>query len=600
MGYENFFKFKESPFRLTPDPDYYFPSDVHKEALDTLVYSIRSGEGFVQITGDPGTGKTLLIRTLLRQLKDNVALALILNPSLTPLELIRVIIDDLGGLSSIDTEKQSKEKLIRLFQNALLKKARQGIRTIIIVDEAQNLPNETLEELRLLSNLETDKEKLLQIILIGQVELEEKIESNSLRQLAQRITIRYKLEPLSPKDTASYIKHRLEVAAGDDLVSFAPSILKKIYKFSRGVPRRINIVCERALMAAFVDGKRIIQKNHIKKAIKSIEGKEKQREFSATTVGVLITVILILIGVLAGKIFHQPPDSVQPELTTIAQQSEKPVKQVRPETHPEKPLESISVNNPVASPAVELQEQESTIPPTEAFCVPTNDIFLSIDSAGGVATIWKKEKTGLKLAQKFEIEWPLTAGLFVLGRHKQKGEFIFSPMAASWGTHSQTASILWERVSRWKSAGAVPIIAFSDLKKTGNGIQAGGLAIVESINSWSMAWRSKNLEKLIGFYDDIYYSYELGNPRPRIYNRDQIKEKKSVIFNKSGKITLDIRTPSCFLDPHDQRTAMAVFRQDYRSNIFSDTGIKVLYFRLIDNKESEPTWKIVAKFWIPR
>jgi len=215
MSYEEFFHLKDAPFRLTPDPDYFFPSAVHKEALDTMVFSINAGEGFVLITGNPGSGKTLLVRTLLRQLGDKVNLALVLNPTLSPSELLRVILDDLHVFNMDEIEQMSKEKLLRLFRDNLLENAARGIKTIIIIDEAQNLPKETLEELRMLSNLESDKEKLLQIILVGQLEFEELLKHDDMKQLAQRISIRYRLQPLSADETGGYVRHRLEVAGGN-------------------------------------------------------------------------------------------------------------------------------------------------------------------------------------------------------------------------------------------------------------------------------------------------------------------------------------------------------------------------------------------------
>jgi len=276
MDYKQFFGLKEHPFRLTPDPDFFFPSDSHREALETLLYSIRSGEGFVQITGIPGTGKTLLLRTILRELGKDVSTALILNPRLSPSELLRVILEDLGLDLSLMNNKP-KEALIRYFRQFLLERADQGIKTIIIIDEAQNLPTETMEELRLLSNLETDKEKLLQIILVGQLELEEKLKRPELKQLHQRITIRYRLKYLSREDTGAYIYHRLRIAAGGngtENISFPPSVLKYIHNFSAGTPRLINIICERSLMSAFVEGKKTIEKKHAKKAVESIRGDE--------------------------------------------------------------------------------------------------------------------------------------------------------------------------------------------------------------------------------------------------------------------------------------------------------------------------------------
>lgn len=298
MAYEDFFGFKEPPFRLTPDPDYYFPSDVHKKALQSLLYSIRAGEGFAQITGEPGTGKTLILRTLLKELGNEVNTALILNPKLTPQELLGTILEDLG-IDPSRIQERSKEERFRYFREYLLEEANQGISTVIIIDEAQNLPNDTMEELRLLSNLETEKKKLLQIILVGQVELEKKLQSPELKQLDQRITIRYRMRPLSRINTIAYVNHRLQIAGGGS-ACFSPRVLGTVYKYSRGVPRLINIICERALMAAFVEGKNTIGKPQIKKAMESIEGEKElktgwlpMRPATALLLGLFLIVAVI-------------------------------------------------------------------------------------------------------------------------------------------------------------------------------------------------------------------------------------------------------------------------------------------------------------------
>lgn len=279
MDYLTFFGFQDAPFRLTPDPQYFFPSHSHQEALQTLLYSIRAGEGFIQITGDPGTGKTLLLRTLLKELGEDVRTALILNPNLSPQDLLRVILDDFEITNDdCDIFSRPKDQLIRMFRDFLLEKAEEGCKAVIIVDEAQNLPLETIEELRLLSNLETDKQKLLQIFLVGQRELEEKIENQSLSQLSQRITIRYCLKPFSREETATYISHRLKIAAPDKPAVFSPEIIDRIYTFSQGTPRLINIICERSLMAAYIDSQTEISKDHFANAIRSIKGETPSKK----------------------------------------------------------------------------------------------------------------------------------------------------------------------------------------------------------------------------------------------------------------------------------------------------------------------------------
>jgi type II secretory pathway predicted ATPase ExeA len=304
MDYKKFFGFHEAPFHLTPDPAYFFPSDAHREALQTLLYSIRAGEGFVQITGDPGTGKTLLIRTILMELGDQVSTALIFNPRLSPHELLRTLLEDLG-LDSSMMENLSREALLRRFRDYLLGKAEQGERVIIIIDEAQNLPMDTLEELRLLSNLETEKEKLLQIILVGQRELEHRLEQPEVRQLHQRITIRYRLQHLRKQDIHSYIQHRLRVATpqeSDVAVVFSPKALQRVHKASKGTPRLINIICERALMAAYVEGRKRVHVEDVKKALESIKGNELGQS-GLSRVPRVVSVALLLAVLLGAGLF---------------------------------------------------------------------------------------------------------------------------------------------------------------------------------------------------------------------------------------------------------------------------------------------------------
>ncbi len=300
MNYQVFFNLDDAPFGLTPDPQYYFPSKRHNEALETLIYCVESGEGFAQITGQPGVGKTLLIRSFLDQLSDNVNTALILHPRLEPEDLIKVILEDLG-LASGNMQEMSKESLLRSFRDLLLESAEQGTQTLVIIDEAQEIPEKTLEELRLLSNLETNKAKLLQIILVGQLELEDKLNQDNFKQLHQRITIRYRLNPLTLDETVNYIYHRLKIAGGGTLSRFSPKIIKQIHTISKGIPRIINTLCERSLMAAFVDGKSSINHDHLVNAAQSL-GHDVSRtagRSKKSSVLVFLATVLILAGIAA-------------------------------------------------------------------------------------------------------------------------------------------------------------------------------------------------------------------------------------------------------------------------------------------------------------
>lgn len=291
------FGLDSKPFSISPDPRFLFLSDRHREALAHLLYGVGEGGGFVQLTGEVGTGKTMLCRTLLEQLPDTVDVALILNPKLSGLELVATICDELKVAYPRDT--QSLKVLIDHLNHHLLDSHAAGRRTILIIDEAQNLCTEVLEQIRLLTNLETAQAKLLQIILIGQPELQTLLARNELRQLAQRITARYHLGSLNREETRTYIAHRLRVSGGHaDL--FSLRALDDVHKLSTGVPRLINVICDRALLGAYVEDKR-----HVDRAILRHAADEVLPEFRGNQSSTPLSwpwAAAILVFVLAGSV----------------------------------------------------------------------------------------------------------------------------------------------------------------------------------------------------------------------------------------------------------------------------------------------------------
>lgn len=245
--YNDYFGFSQNPFSITPNPAFLYLSPSHQDALGHLVYGVGQGGGFVALTGEVGTGKTTLIRSLLEQSLENVEVALCLNPQLTATEFVANICDELGVQYE---NQQSLKTLIDSLNAYLLRAHAEGKRVVVIIDEAQQLSRDVLEEIRLLTNLETTHEKLLRIILVGQPELQAMLARKDLRQLSQRITARSHISPLTAKDTAAYVRHRLRVAgAHPDL--FSAAALKRIWQYSQGIPRLINVLCERALMGAY-------------------------------------------------------------------------------------------------------------------------------------------------------------------------------------------------------------------------------------------------------------------------------------------------------------------------------------------------------------
>jgi general secretion pathway protein A len=266
--FEGFFGLSENPFNLTPDPKFLYMSDVHKEALSHLQYGIEQRKGFVLITGEVGTGKTTICRSLLSMLPKKTRTALVLNPSLSDIELLQTINQDFGIGSSSDSKKILLDKLYDFLIDVFVK----GENAALIIDECQNLTPEVLEQIRLLSNLETEKEKLLQIIMIGQPELARMLQEPGLRQINDRIVLRYHIWPLSLSDTKKYLRHRMAVAGAYKTDIFTPMAVHKIYRYSHGLPRKMNALAERGLLMAYLKGKRKVTMGIVAAAERELKG----------------------------------------------------------------------------------------------------------------------------------------------------------------------------------------------------------------------------------------------------------------------------------------------------------------------------------------
>jgi len=268
--YRAYFNLQDAPFNITPNPRFLLMTKHHREAYNALIYGIQQRKGFIQLTGEVGSGKTTLCRAVLDYLGKNVDTALILNPSLTETQLLRAILHDFG----IEVKGRDRLAYIEKLNEFLLQRTSEGMNVALLIDEAQNLSPQVMEQVRLLSNLETDSHKLIQIVLAGQPELEQRLASPELRQLRQRITVRYHLPALTEREVAHYIAHRLKTAgAGDSDVMFSDKAVETVFQYSRGIPRMINAVCDSALMAAYVASTRIVDPPCVRRAIQHLEGK---------------------------------------------------------------------------------------------------------------------------------------------------------------------------------------------------------------------------------------------------------------------------------------------------------------------------------------
>jgi general secretion pathway protein A len=265
--YERFYNLRERPFALSPDPEYLYLSRVHREALDSLRYGVESRAGFIVVTGEIGAGKTTLLQALLQRLDDRAVVARIVNTTLEPRELLETILLDFG----LDTAGKSKPALLRDLGQYLVQQRGQGRRPLLVVDEAQNLSAAALEEVRLLSNLETEKSKLLQILLVGQPNLRDAIASPELEQFRQRVAVTYHLTPLDAPDTAAYINYRLEHAAIGEPPKFPADAAELVHRVSRGVPRVINVICDAALVFGYAEERRTLDAWLVQEVVRELE-----------------------------------------------------------------------------------------------------------------------------------------------------------------------------------------------------------------------------------------------------------------------------------------------------------------------------------------
>lgn len=380
MSYIDFFDFKEHPFRITPDVQFFFASPLHSEALQSLKYFADSNEGFLVLTGEPGTGKTITLRKFMNELPENVEYAYVMFPSLEPEEMFHAVLEDFGYPI---TENQTKNTLFAGFRDFLTEKRLQGKKTLLIIDEAQNLSERTLEELRILSNLETEKEKLIQFVIAGQPELDLKLDSQALRQLKQRITLRINLDIMSYEEMSKYVSFRLTKASYRGIYPDT-AFYKKLYSYSKGNPRLINLLMERALMAAYVDQNKLLNKKHLISAAVSLQ-MDVEREQPKSNLLLYAVAALLAVVCIAGAAFYYgtlyskrltPPPAPAP----IAQQEApkpkpvpkappvqkaEPVAPIQPaaeqqtatqastaaaETVQEKPMVSVSTRTPVTAP----------------------------------------------------------------------------------------------------------------------------------------------------------------------------------------------------------------------------------------------------------
>jgi general secretion pathway protein A len=402
--YEKFYCLRENPFSLTPDPEFIFLNKNYKAALDQVLYAIRRREGFTVIVGDVGTGKTTLCWALLARLGDELQTALVLNPMLSAEDMLRAILQDFGiKRRHVHTDESSggeppregsdwmqglsRKELIDELNYFLLCRAEEDVFCVLIIDEAQDLSLDVLEQLRLLSNLETSKKKLLQIIFVGQIEFIQKLKSNELRSLNQRISIRYELKPLSPEETVQYIAHRLRVARANPNLDFTRGALNEVYKFSRGYPRLVNLICDRALLAGFNERAWTITGRMVRDEARKLRGTTKtpgqpaiwrSQMVPALTIILIALVSLVILYAVRNIMSSGSAAQVPPQTRQEVVQPSTPAEVTPPAAAatPE-PVPPVAARFAAAEPP---QEQPKAEPSATQFATPSETFSVQVHS----------------------------------------------------------------------------------------------------------------------------------------------------------------------------------------------------------------------------
>jgi general secretion pathway protein A len=467
--YCSFFGLREKPFNITPDPRFLFLSPSHQEALGHLLYGIEERKGFITITGEVGTGKTLLCRALLERLGQHVRTALIFNSFLSELDLLRSINEEFG----IPYPGATRKDLIDRLNSYLIEEFRAGRNAVLIIDEAQNLAPPVLEQVRMLSNLETERGKLLQIILVGQPELRKQLARPDLRQLNQRIALRYHLQPFDRQETADYVNHRLLVAGSHGVVKFSRGALSAIARLSNGIPRTINLLSDRAMLAAYVHGSGRIERAHVRQAWRELQGQESQgllrsggemaRRSLVVTQGLMFGAALILggtawFGMYRAKPLEAPAAAVNRPQEQSASAARTPATaEEPPPSLREQPADSLTL---APDPPETPLQQTPPAPAGEG----TGDgtLVTALLSSAQTATLPEVEALAV---ERFPGEVLLRALLLEYQRDPQQPELqtraALARVASSFGLEMLALRIDFQRLMRFRLASVVEMYELS-------------------------------------------------------------------------------------------------------------------------------------------
>lgn len=603
MDYEEFFGLKDTPFRLTPDIKFYYPSEDHEFAVESIMAAIKSGKGFVRLIGESGTGKTTILKIVQQKLDQSGSASLIVNPKISAGELIRIILKDM----SFPVEKlgSDEDANLNVLIDVLRERIKNGQHNVIMMDDAHRLSNETWDGILQLAAGQVSESGLFTLILSGENDLEKRLLDPELVDMADRVSTSLQLKNLSRPDSDSYLNWRGFAAGGPETGLFTPQFLEVIHATSRGNPFQLNVLAERAMIAAYVEGDKTLAGQHLEKAVDTMDEKpqpvlkEKNPDKRKASLSINKNVFgYILSALIAVVVYHFIFQSffAQPRLTT------DPVAGIEDGARYEDVLQG-KANLPAGYSFRSKLEPETgpSVPtlPSRTIQLPAGNYFLSADQINKTAFLWLGDSPSPML--KAELKWssPPDKGLYLLGASGSGRKYMFKfppakqPIPAS-------ASDIWLDLAELVPGKIIPIMVLSDKTPARpSGLEKAG-EIKNTVMKWADAWRKKDLEAFTALFADQFSSYPGMEKKPTIYDKKKFHEVKKYVFKRSGDISLDISEPVCLLDPEDDSRGLAFFKQVYKSDVYSDEGFQVLYFKLFKDENGKEEWKITAKVWAPK
>ena len=604
MDYEAYFGLQDRPFREAPDPDYYHPGAIHELALQALRSAIAEKPGLILLTGPPGAGKTLLLKILLRDAENLPRTVALWNAGLKAGDVRQVITGALGLARDDPTPDDAPQPEGPLLDH-LEQQAREGGPALILLDRAHTLPDEILMEILAWFDSQGEKGVAVSVVLTGAPELEERIRAIYGNHPADKAVHRLRLKPLTDQETRNYIRGRIRISGGrfDDL--FSSSALGLIHMASRGLPRRINHICERALMAAAINDSTTVDETDVERALASL-GDEPEPEtpparpkFSRTAIPFLLAGIFIGMGILfliqslafrepsPTKVMSPPPaDAIQQAAVEAAGQAFVTEKTQAPRSEP------VAVEEP------DNQEPGPMVPvpPPETLHLPAGAYLLAVDTDLATAYLWQGDEKAPVLRAEFKYDSAPATGMYILGRTGPTRHVLFNfPTSKSW----PEAGRLWSEVSALVPVNALPLITYSADREAPSERIAEADVVRGRIRSWAEAWRQKDVDRFILFYGQTITTFKADGRKEKVYSRNHYYDVQKKVFQRAGDIEVKISDPVCILDPGRPDFAAAVFRQTYSSRILKDDGIQTLFLRRVAKAGSPADWRIVGRLWIP-